>query len=351
MNLLAMGAMGLVIPAALMGWAVTRLAVSGAVLDFPNARSSHLRPTPRSGGIGIVAGFMLALALASTVPSPADPDALALVKLIIFALVMGGLGLTDDLLSLPAKLKFTIMVLTIGLYVWFAQPVMLIEFTGHVHVTLPFVVGLLGSALFLFVVINATNFMDGANGMLVAGMFPAGVGLGVMGIMQDVPLAAYAGFSLAGALAGFALLNWDPAKIFAGDVGSLFCGAVMGAGGLALAVKGYPGTVWLIPLLVLPFVGDVLLTLLKRARAGRLSLAAHREHAYQMLLRAGISHARAAEAYACGATACSGLAVAVATGPVVLKLIALVLASLAFTVIYYRIHSFAYSQGVEKTAY
>ena len=86
-------------------------------------------------------------------------------------------------------------------------------------------------------------------------------------------------------------------RVFAGDAGSLFVGSVYAISALAMAGKGFAGSVWLAPLFVLVFLADVLLTLLRRVRHGRFNLNAHSEHAYQRLVKSGWSHAHVGLAY------------------------------------------------------
>jgi UDP-N-acetylmuramyl pentapeptide phosphotransferase/UDP-N-acetylglucosamine-1-phosphate transferase len=179
--------------------------------------------------------------------------------------------------------------------------------TYELGFALPMLVGWIGSALFVFVVVNAANFMDGSDGILAAVMIPAGIALCVAGLAAGVMTSVIARAALlAASLAGFVVLNWPPAKLFAGDVGALGAGALYAGGALALVNHGFSGTLWLAPLFVLVFLADVLLTLLRRARHGRFSLSAHREHAYQRLIDSGWSHQAIALVYG-GLTALIGL--------------------------------------------
>lgn len=272
---------------------VTWLAVMAGVLDFPNARSSHARPMPRAGGLGVVAGLGAGILAASFTAVPASGVAAILLIVGLFA----GLGLIDDLLTMPARLKFAVFAaLCVGL-AYVAGPVTRLPLTLETGLDLPVWLGLLGSALFVFVVVNAVNFMDGSDGMMAAVMIPASMGLCVAGLVSGTGAATLIGLTLAAGLAGFGSFNHPPAKIFAGDVGSLAVGAAYAGGALAMAGQGFSGSLWLAPLFVLVFLTDVLLTLLARARRGRLSLEAHREHLYQRLIQAGWSHKRVAMVY------------------------------------------------------
>lgn len=270
------------------------LAMRAGVLDLPNARSSHTKPTPRAGGLGIVAGLGAAGIGASL--SPLGGAGLAGVLLVtgLFAL----LGFLDDLVVLPTRLKFAAFVALCLAMVAATAPVLWLGVAPAAGVSLPLWAGWIGTGLFVFVVANATNFMDGSDGMLAAVMIPASLGLAVAGLVAGVTEASLIGVGLAASLAGFAVFNRPPAGVFAGDVGALAVGAAYAGGGLLLAANSFAGALWIAPLFALPFLGDVLLTLLRRARHGRFTLAAHREHAYQRLILSGWGHGQVAGLYA-----------------------------------------------------
>jgi UDP-N-acetylmuramyl pentapeptide phosphotransferase/UDP-N-acetylglucosamine-1-phosphate transferase len=290
------------ITAALVSLIVSFLVLKGGILDFPNARSSHRTPTPRGGGVGVLAGMGAGAIIASLFPLGAG----ALGGVLAATLLFGLLGFLDDLFVLDERLKFAAFILFCFAMVAAAGPVVRFGLTYELGFVLPLFVGWVGSALFVFVVVNAANFMDGSDGILAAVMIPAGVALALAGLAAGVMTSTIAGVLLAASLAGFLMLNWPPAKLFAGDVGALGAGALYAGGALALVNHGFSGTLWLAPLFVLVFLADVLLTLLRRARHGRFSLSAHREHAYQRLIDSGWSHQAIALVYG-GLTALIGL--------------------------------------------
>jgi UDP-N-acetylmuramyl pentapeptide phosphotransferase/UDP-N-acetylglucosamine-1-phosphate transferase len=272
---------------------VTWLAARAGVLDFPNARSSHAKPTPRAGGLGVVAGLGAGMLAVSLTAAPAG----GVSEILVFTGFFAALGFADDLVTVQTRLKFALFAaLCVGL-AYAAGAVTRLPLTLEIGLDLPTWLGLIGSALFVFVVVNAVNFMDGSDGMLAAVMIPASAGLCVAGLVSGTGAATLIGLTVVGGLAGFAVFNRPPARIFAGDVGSLCVGAAYAGGALAMAGQGFSGSLWLAPLFVLVFLADVLLTLLARARHGRLSLNAHREHIYQRLLHRGWGHGQVALAY------------------------------------------------------
>ena len=288
--------------AGLVSLLVSFLVLKGGILDLPNARSSHSAPTPRGGGLGMIAGIGAGAIIAALFPLGAG----ALGGVLAVTLLFAFLGFLDDLFVLDERLKLAAFIIFCFAMVAAASPVTRLGLTYELGFALNPVIGWIGSALFVFVVVNAANFMDGSDGILAAVMIPAGIALCVAGLAAGVMTSVIAGVLLAASLAGFVMLNWPPAKLFAGDVGALGAGAIYAGGALALVNHGFSGTLWLAPLFVLVFLADVLLTLLRRARHGRFSLSAHREHAYQRLIDSGWSHQAIALVYG-GLTALIGL--------------------------------------------
>lgn len=322
--------------ALMLGWTMRR----AAIIDRPNARSNHQRPTPRGGGIGILAGFFLALALL-----PVQPPATAamLAGLALCGGAAGFAGLLDDIFTLSETLKFLILTAISFALAAMAGPVTDLGFP------VPVLLGLLGSALWVFTTANAVNFMDGSDGLIAACLIPACLVLGLAGA-GDVAMASLA---LAAALAGFAAWNAPLVRargdLFAGDAGAL--GAAVLFAGLALrwAATGPSGTAWLAALLILPLLGDVLLTMAARARAGRQLFAPHRAHAYQLLIRTGMSHRRVALIWAGLSLACGALVLIGTAGPAGIKFALFALGVAGFAVFHRRVRKRAAAAGEDVT--
>ncbi|MFN7054565.1 glycosyltransferase family 4 protein [Hyphomonas sp.] len=290
-------------------WFALPLSVSAAVCalmirlgpkDAPDGgRKTQAAPVPSAGGIGILAGLAAALiAGAVGMPDHVSAGSIAQAGLagpLLFVLLAGVLGFADDRWSLPAGRKLAVLA---------AGAVFAALYGPHIHhfwlpgaeapgyPLAPFL-AVAGAALWLFVMANAVNFMDGANGIALGS---SAIMLTTLALLA-LPLALYATEPEAGllvylllgaaaAVSGF--LIWNLAgRLYAGDTGSLAIGALIGGAGLALA-ETY--SVWVPATLALPFLVDVFLTLLWRARKGRPLMQAHRDHAYQLFLRAGWRH-------------------------------------------------------------
>jgi UDP-N-acetylmuramyl pentapeptide phosphotransferase/UDP-N-acetylglucosamine-1-phosphate transferase len=144
---------------------------------------------------------------------------------------------------------------------------------------------------------NAFNFMDGSDG--IAGITAAAVAAGIATAAAACgagPVAVIAA-AFAGASLGFLTSNWQPARIFMGDVGSAFCGFLLAVLPLAVRADAVPEVLPVAALALWPFIFDTSLTLLRRLRAGENIFQAHRSHLYQRLVIAGWSHRDVASLY------------------------------------------------------
>ncbi len=252
------------------------------LLDLPNSRSSHRQPTPRGGGLS----FVVVASVSSLVALVAGQDsAAALSPLIAFPLAV--VGLLDDRHDLPSLWRYFAQLLTAVMVLACSPSVrgFIPSITAGCWLLLPVI------ALLIFAVtavINFTNFMDGLDG-LVAGCMA--VSLTAAAIMLSAPWPIW---SLVGALLGFLLWNWSPAKVFMGDVGSIFLGAVFAA--LVLQASTWPEALALL-LLATPLMADACLCVLRRLISGDSVFVAHRLHLFQRLHQVGWPHSRVSSLY------------------------------------------------------
>ena len=257
--------------AALFSWLLLRALIPflrHQLLDQPTARGSHTKPTPRGGGVVLVLIALSASALAAL-----QLGLKGLIAVPFIALPLALVGLLDDRHNLPAHWRYGVQLLTAVLLLaplglpLLAWPLLLIAITA---------------------VINFTNFMDGLDG-LVAGCMAVALGAAAMQLAAPWPL-----WALVGALLGFLIWNWSPAKVFMGDVGSTFIGAVFA--GVVLQAPSWPEALGML-LVATPLLGDACLCVPRRLLAGQPIWQAHRLHLFQRLHQAGWSHARVAGLY------------------------------------------------------
>jgi UDP-N-acetylmuramyl pentapeptide phosphotransferase/UDP-N-acetylglucosamine-1-phosphate transferase len=254
------------------------------LIDRPNARSSHTRPTPRGAGLGLLLALVAGCAAWLVVEGGAGPREWG--PLLGAVSLLAVTGFADDREGLGVAPKFLAQVVA-GLLVAGAVGVVRsvdLPVIGTLHL------GLLGLPLTLFFVVgfaNAFNFMDGSDG--IAGLFAAtsAAGLALLGVIGGGGAACWLALPLSAASLSFLSVNWSPARAFMGDAGSLPLGLLLA--GLAVALSRHVPFVSCF-LVLGPFLFDTLYTVLRRAVRGENILRAHRSHLYQRLLATGMTH-------------------------------------------------------------
>jgi Fuc2NAc and GlcNAc transferase len=257
---------------ALLCWLYLLLARRLQLLDHPNDRSSHQRPTPHGGGLPL----LLAFAVAVLVAGPWGDSYLVLLGL---ALLLMLAGVLDDLVNLSVRLRMSVYALCCLLMVWWL---------------VPSVNPLLGAILALasLWLLNLYNFMDGIDGIAATQCILACTSAALLAWFGGTPGGdSYALFCLllAGAQVGFLFWNWPPARLFMGDAGSVPTGFLLAGLAVLGAVQGsLSPAAWVI--LLAAFITDASWTLLWRLLTGQPVTQAHRLHAYQRLSRHWSSH-------------------------------------------------------------
>lgn len=272
----------------LVSWALTGIlrqyALKRNVIDIPNARSSHTRPTPRGGGVAFVLVFTVFAAISTSMPINTLPGTWTVIAA---GMVVAVTGFIDDHRPLPARWRLVGHTVGAGLLLW--------SFGGIPPVTVfgyPLDLGIAGTVISLLYsvwLLNLYNFMDGIDGLAAAQTLCVALGgaalYSVLGHTQLIWLPLL----LAASVTGFLVWNFPPAKIFMGDAGSGFLGIVLAAFSLRAGhIDPNLFYCWLI--LSGVFICDATLTLLRRLLNGEKVYQAHRSHAYQYAARRFASH-------------------------------------------------------------
>ena len=264
---------------------MTRFSAVLGFTDLPNERSLHTRVTPRAGGVGfaLVVPSATAATLAVSPGGLTAPIATLLVASVTIALV----GLADDRWNLPITLRLLAQLVA-------ATIVVQVSGLSFAHE-----IGAAVATIAIVGVTNIYNFMDGIDGLAGSQALIASSCLAVLGFLQGRPQIEIAMLLLAAGVAGFLALNWPPARIFMGDVGSTFLGFSFSAWAVIGVGEGSPGSdVWEWAAVLSPFLFDGIYTLVKRIFRGESVYRAHRDHLYQQLVRGGWSHRRTTGLYA-----------------------------------------------------
>lgn len=271
------------------------------LIDHPGRRRSHDLPTPRGGGVGIVAGVLAGLLILGFVlpiwqgESHTWPGPWTLLSLFGAVALVAIVGWIDDHRGLSAKLRLCAHVsatLLLGLPAlvllgpeWAANPA-----------STWIVAAMLVCALAIVWSINLHNFMDGTNGLLALQSLFVFLVLGWICAQAGHSDDALAIGVFAAATLGFLPFNFPRARIFMGDVGSGVLGLLV-AVAIGWQIAAAPSH-WMAGMIAASaFVVDSTCTLLSRMFSGRRWYSAHREHLYQWLARSGFSHVGVAGLY------------------------------------------------------
>lgn len=254
----------------------------GIALDQPGRRRLHRTPTPRGGGLGIVAAVVL-FGLAPFLPIEPRP----LVPILVGTMLLAWIGWRDDRVGVPVVWRLVVHVTAASLIVGALAPELPgLDFDAPWWAVLT--VGALLSVALAWS-INLHNFMDGIDGLLAwQAVFVAGF-LALLPSAGLDPVLLIPAVVTATASLGFLPFNFPKARIFMGDAGSTVLGLMLA---LVLLVAVRHGHLPAPAAVVLPmlFVVDSTLTLLSRMARRRRWYDAHREHLYQWLARATGSH-------------------------------------------------------------
>ncbi|OFX22979.1 MAG: hypothetical protein A2041_00400 [Bacteroidetes bacterium GWA2_31_9b] len=255
---------------------VRRLALKNKVVDIPNERSSHTRPTPRGGGLAIIVAFYVGLFFIFYLK--------LIDKNLFFALLSGFpliiVSIIDDLKDVSPKIRIFIQFISSFLVIYFIGGIQIIDlgfyaFTNK-YILLP--ISLIGILWF----INLYNFLDGIDGY--ASIEAIFIALAIFLFTDNIE-----SLLLIFSVIGFLFWNWPKAKIFMGDVGSTMLGFIL----IVLGIY-YNNTLqfsfihWLIISSLFWF--DATITLFRRILNKETLSIAHKKHAYQRIVLSGFSH-------------------------------------------------------------
>ena len=277
---------------ALLSAVTVRLMVRIGTVDTPGARSSHTKPTPKGGGVGIVLAFLVGIAVLyryAEFSRIADPYFRAVIAAAVGIAIVAYL---DDILYWPAWVKLLAQLAAALLAVGGGLSLPFLRLPGFGTVEL----GWLGPVItvaWILVATNAMNFIDGLNGLASGVSAITCLVLAAIGAWLGASFLYFASLILLAGLVGFLPFNFPNARIFMGDVGSQFCGFLLAV--LAIAAGRFEAvelSVALVPMLLAGVLFDVAFTLLRRFLAGESLAQAHRGHLYQLAHRSGMPAVR-----------------------------------------------------------
>ncbi len=248
-------------------------------LARPNARSSHVQPTPQGGGIAVVVAALASLWLGAALAGLAGESQLA--GLTLAAAILALIGVVDDIRGLGPVSRLLVQAVAVGVVI--ATLPSDFRIVPLLPRALEWVLLLVGGVWF----VNLVNFMDGIDWMTVAEAVPITAGVALLGLLGAVPLSAVlVALALLGATIGFAPFNRPVARLFLGDVGSLPIGLMLGWILMMLASRGHLAAALLLPLY---YLADATITLARRLARREAVWQAHRTHFYQRATDGGFA--------------------------------------------------------------
>ncbi len=292
---------------------VRRLARRLGAITPVRDRDVHAVPIPRMGGTAMMAGFTAALVVASQIPftRPLFNDSQGPYAVLLAAGAVCLLGIADDIWQLDAVTKLAGQALAAGLMAWQGVQLVSLPIFG---VTVPSSGMLLVITVFVVVLtINAVNFVDGLDGLAAGIVAIAASAFFVYSYLlsRDASPTDYSSLAtlvtaaLVGCCLGFLPHNFNPARVFMGDSGSMLLGLLLASATISITGQVDPAVVsrqqllpaflpLVLPLAViaLPLV-DLVLAVVRRTRAGRAPWQPDKAHLHHRLLDLGHSHARA----------------------------------------------------------
>jgi UDP-N-acetylmuramyl pentapeptide phosphotransferase/UDP-N-acetylglucosamine-1-phosphate transferase len=248
-------------------------------LARPNARSSHVTPTPQGAGIAVMVATAIAATLAGAPGATSFGHEITVVLAAAFCLAT--VGMIDDLRPIPVIPRLALQLVIVAVLVA-ALPSQM-RLLSVIPIGLERALTVLGLLWF----INLVNFMDGLDWMTVAEIFPLSAALAALAWFGEAPLSVLPiALALSGALLGFAPFNRPIARLFLGDVGSLPIGLLTGWCLLELASQQHLAAALLLPLY---YLADATITLFRRIARSERFWDAHRSHFYQRATNNGFS--------------------------------------------------------------
>lgn len=288
-----------------------RLSRKHSIMPEIRERDVHTDPTPRIGGLAMLIGFLISLAVAASLGwfSSVFEDPIHILAIAAAATLITVIGVLDDILDLDWTIKLAGQFMAAGILAWQGVQIVSLPIGGLVIGS--YGVSIVVTIFVTVLVMNAVNFIDGLDG-LVAGVVLIGTSVffvyTYLLAQQTSPtnyfnLASLISAIVIGVCLGFLPLNWHKAKIFMGDSGAMLLGLLMATSALAVTGQVDPGAVstsllapaflpLVLPLaiLMLPLL-DLTLAVLRRIRAGKSPFSADRKHIHHKLQDFGHSHA------------------------------------------------------------
>ncbi len=263
---------------------IKKVALHINAMDIPNARKVHKKPIPRLGGLGIYMGFLLGYMLMGSM-------SLRMNAVLIGSFIIVVTGIIDDINPIPAKIKFLFQLIAASVVAFYGK-ILLTDLSAFGFYIEFGKFSYLITIIFIVAIINCINLIDGLDGLAagLSSIYFITIGIVIVGWHHSFGLDAYIAFIMLGATLGFLYHNFNPAKIFMGDSGSMFLGYIIAVIAL-LGFKNVTLTTLLVPICLLAVpVMDTLFAIIRRIVNKKPIDEPDKEHLHHQLLNLNLSH-------------------------------------------------------------
>ena len=273
--------------------AVIVLAAKTGAMDAPDARKVHKGPMPRIGGLAIYCGFMAAILAMLNFAELTQEVANGVIGLLLGGTLIVIIGLIDDYKNLPAKVKLLGQILAACVVVYFDVRIDVITDPFGDYLYLEYLAAP-ATVFWIVGLTNTVNLIDGLDGLAAGVSTIASITIMLVALQEDVMIVALFTAALAGAALGFLRYNFNPAKIFMGDTGSMFLGFILAGISVIGAVKCTATIALIVPILALGLpIMDTTFAIIRRYRGGVPIFKPDKGHLHHRLLDLGFSQRQA----------------------------------------------------------
>ena len=263
---------------------VKNFAIRIGAVDKPDARKVHHGLIPRLGGRAIYAGFMVSVI--ATIGFTYE-----MVGIMVGATFLIAVGIADDVYSLPPKVKLLGQIIAAAIpVVIFNINIEWIDVPRLGIIYLPEIISLPLTIFWIIGFVNTVNLIDGLDGLAAGIATIASIAIALLAFQMGQWVAAAAMIAMTGACLAFLQYNFNPAKIFMGDTGSMFLGYIISAVSVMGSMKTVATAVLIVPLLALTVpITDTLLAIVRRKSSGVPIFSPDKNHLHHRLLAKGLN--------------------------------------------------------------
>ncbi len=262
-------------------------------IDVPkDNRRMHHQPIPRLGGLAIFIGFMVSILLFIKIRG--NPQ---MQSILLGAVVIVVLGVVDDIMALPAMLKFVVQIAAALIPALNGVVIQAFSNPNIFSSELYWMLGRLSipvTVLWIVAITNSVNLIDGLDGLANGVSAISATTMLVIAILVSESQVAIAMAALVGACVGFMPYNMNPAKMFMGDTGATFLGYILATMSIQGLFKFYAVISFAVPFLILGLpIFDTSFAFIRRIAHGQNPMHADRGHIHHRLIDMGLSQKQA----------------------------------------------------------